>query len=97
MTLLLRPEITDLFKNKKINEMDNFIKSFKHSVNMRITVIDNQGKVLADSERNPEIMENHKMRPEFIDAISGGIGKSLRFSITVEEKMLMCSAYSHRQ
>ncbi|MBP8626373.1 MAG: HAMP domain-containing protein [Syntrophorhabdales bacterium] len=88
MTLLLRPEITDLFKNKKIKEMDNFIKSFKHSVNMRITVIDNQGKVLADSERNPEIMENHKMRPEFIDAISGGIGKSLRFSITVEEKML---------
>jgi len=88
ITLILRPEITEFFKNKKINEMDGFVKSFKHSVNTRITVIDREGTVLADSERDPKIMENHKMRPEFIDAISGMIGTSIRFSVTVEEKML---------
>ncbi len=91
MNLLLRPEITNLLKSNKIKDMDNFIKSFKHSVNMRITVIDNQGTVLADSEKDPQTMENHRMRPEFIDAISGDIGKSIRFSITVEEKMLYVS------
>ncbi len=91
MNLLLRPGITDLLKNNKIKDMDDFVKSFKHSVNMRITVIDNQGTVLADSEKDPQTMENHRMRPEFIDAISGDIGKSIRFSITVEEKMLYVS------
>ncbi|HOV91054.1 MAG TPA: ATP-binding protein [Syntrophorhabdaceae bacterium] len=91
MNLLLRPGITDLLKNNKIKDMDDFVKSFKHSVNMRITVIDNQGTVLADSEKDPQTMENHRMRPEFIDAISGDTGKSIRFSITVEEKMLYVS------
>ncbi|HPU30757.1 MAG TPA: ATP-binding protein [Syntrophorhabdaceae bacterium] len=88
ITLLIRPEITNFFKNKKINEIDGFIKSLKHSVNARITVIDKEGTILADSERDPKNMENHKMRPEFIDAISGRIGTSIRFSVTVEEKML---------
>lgn len=88
MTLLLRPEITDFFRTRKLKEMDNYVKSFKHSVNMRITVMDSDGLVIADSEKDPRVMENHRMRPEFIDAVSGRIGKSMRFSVTVEEKML---------
>ncbi|HOL05020.1 MAG TPA: ATP-binding protein [Syntrophorhabdaceae bacterium] len=88
MTLLLRPEITDFFRTRKLKEMDNYVKSFKHNVNMRITVMDSDGLVIADSEKDPRVMENHRMRPEFIDAVSGRIGKSMRFSVTVEEKML---------
>ncbi|MCX7966701.1 MAG: ATP-binding protein [Syntrophorhabdaceae bacterium] len=88
ITHLIRPEIVDLFKNKKIKEIDYFVKSLKQIANARITVIDRDGTVLADSEKDPKTMENHKMRPEFIDAISGRIGTSIRFSITVEEKML---------
>ncbi|HPC67517.1 MAG TPA: ATP-binding protein [Syntrophorhabdaceae bacterium] len=88
MTLLLRPEITDFFRTRKLKEMDNYVKSFKHSVNMRITVMDSDGLVIADSEKDPRVMENHRMRPEFIDAVSGRIGKSMRFSVTVEKKML---------
>lgn len=88
MTLLLRPKITDFFRNQRFKEMDDYVKSFKHSVNMRITVMDSGGVVIADSEKDPRTMENHRLRPEFIDALSGMIGKSMRFSITVEEKML---------
>ncbi len=88
ITFLLKPEITDFFKNRRLNEIDGFVKSFKHDVNARITVIDRDGTILADSEKDPKTMENHKMRPEFIDAISGRIGTSIRFSVTVEEKML---------
>ena len=33
-------------------------------------------------------MENHNIRPEVIDALSSGVGKSMRLSVTLEEEML---------
>ena len=42
----------------------------------RITIIDNDGSVLADSETgNPETMENHKNRKEVKNWLSDGGGK----------------------
>jgi two-component system phosphate regulon sensor histidine kinase PhoR len=49
----------------------------------RATVIDATGKVLADSEANPEQMENHAGRPEFQAALKGGVGSATRTSKTV--------------
>jgi two-component system phosphate regulon sensor histidine kinase PhoR len=49
----------------------------------RATVIDSSGKVLADSEADPETMENHATRPEFISALHGQIGSSTRTSRTL--------------
>ena len=49
----------------------------------RATVIDSSGKVLADSEADPEAMENHAARPEFAAALQGKVGTSTRSSKTV--------------
>lgn len=49
----------------------------------RATVIQSDGKVLADSEAKPETMENHATRPEFISALNGKIGSSTRWSHTI--------------
>lgn len=49
----------------------------------RATVIDRGGKVLADSEANPDTMENHATRPEFIQAFRGQTGVSARWSHTI--------------
>jgi two-component system phosphate regulon sensor histidine kinase PhoR len=49
----------------------------------RATVIDSTGKPLADSEANPEQMENHAGRPEFQVALKGGTGSAMRTSKTV--------------
>jgi two-component system phosphate regulon sensor histidine kinase PhoR len=49
----------------------------------RATVIDDSGHVLADSEADPDKMENHAARPEFIAALSGKVGVSSRTSKTV--------------
>ncbi len=54
----------------------------------RITIIDNNGKVLADSEKNPELMANHGSRPEIIKAYNGEAGVSVRYSDTVKKEML---------
>lgn len=49
----------------------------------RATVIAHDGKVLADSEADPETMENHAGRPEVVAALSGKPGAATRLSHTV--------------
>ncbi|MGA2415880.1 MAG: ATP-binding protein [Candidatus Sulfotelmatobacter sp.] len=49
----------------------------------RVTIIDPTGKVLADSESNPDAMENHARRKEFAAALSGKVGVDQRRSATV--------------
>lgn len=54
----------------------------------RVTVIRTDGTVLADSEADPETMENHATRPEFAQALQGEMGTSSRFSDTVLTEFL---------
>lgn len=49
----------------------------------RVTVIDKDGVVLADTEAQPDAMENHAGRPEFQAALRGELGSSIRSSKTV--------------
>jgi len=49
----------------------------------RVTVIDNTGLVLADSQHDPETMENHSNRPEIQQAFATGEGQSVRHSATL--------------
>ena len=52
---------------------------------LRITVIDSNGIVIADTHENPVTMENHFRRPEIQMAILNGEGKAQRYSFTLEE------------
>ena len=49
----------------------------------RVTVIESSGKVLADSEADPDRMENHATRPEFVAALAGQPGNNVRRSKTL--------------
>lgn len=62
------------------------------AANARATVIDRNGKVLADSEAQPEEMENHATRPEFIQALQGRIGSNIRRSHTLGIEFLYVAA-----
>ena len=54
----------------------------------RLTVIDSNGVVLADSEADPAQMENHASRPEFVESLQGRTAVSRRFSSTVGTEFL---------
>src|SRR3989337_2158864 len=56
-------------------------------IEIKITVLDKDGVVIGDSEEDPARMENHAKRPEVIDAVSKGTGKSIRYSTTVKKDM----------
>ncbi len=88
LCLTLNLEISPLIEEGRTEEQDNLIKKLGKEIETRITVINLEGAVLADSEKDHELMENHKGRLEMIQAIKGGIGKSLRYSTTVKEEML---------
>ena len=88
LAITLRPGISALAAQRKFPELDAFVKSLRKQIHARITVIEKDGVVVADSEKDPKTMENHKARPEVVEALSGSLGKSQRFSVTVEEEML---------
>ncbi len=54
----------------------------------RVTVISPDGAVLADSEHDPETMENHASRPEVQAALQGAEGTAIRFSATLGRNLL---------
>lgn len=80
---------TDNIKDKDLFFKHNFDKS-----DMRVTLIDNDGKVIFDSEHDEETMDNHGSRPEIISAKSSGTGYSVRYSKTIKKNMLYCAIVS---
>jgi two-component system phosphate regulon sensor histidine kinase PhoR len=58
----------------------------------RATIIDHEGKVLADSEADARTMENHAHRTEFIAALQGNIGSETRRSHTLGIPFLYVAA-----
>ena len=55
---------------------------------VRVTVIASDGQVLADSQSDPQTMENHADRPEIRDALATGHGQSIRHSVTINSNLL---------
>ncbi len=53
----------------------------------RVTIVDPQGRVLADSEHDPGTMENHAQRPEVLQARRGEVGVSIAHSATLDRDL----------
>ena len=69
-------------------DISDLVKKQAVAADARITVIDNSGKVIADSDAQPSTMENHAARPEFDAALHGKTGIATRQSATTGEKYL---------
>jgi len=54
----------------------------------RVTVITESGLVLADSQSETQIMENHAGGPEIRDALARGDGRSIRHDVTINRDLL---------
>jgi two-component system phosphate regulon sensor histidine kinase PhoR len=85
---LYSPQILPFVIESNNIEIDKLCKKFAQSGSARITVINPQGICLGDSDQNPAEMENHSNRPEFIDALKKGFGKTSRFSHTDNKNMM---------
>jgi two-component system, OmpR family, phosphate regulon sensor histidine kinase PhoR len=84
----LRPSVVPLLDKNHADALNGLVRDIGKEASARITVIDAQGVVLADSQENPKQMENHGARPEVVEARSGKTGRALRFSSTENQEML---------
>ncbi len=73
-------------------DLQRLVNQEASAADTRATVIDRQGKVLADSQADSGIMENHATRPEFISALNGQVGMSTRWSHTIGVPFLYVAA-----
>ena len=84
----------ELFKKQVFNDLKTeaefagyMIESFSDNeqFDVRVTWIGTDGNVLYDSEA--DTLENHSDRPEYIDAVKSGEGKSVRKSDTLSKRI----------
>lgn len=80
--------LADLIEKGNYEQLDNLTKKIGSDADYRITVIGLDGEILADSEEDPKIMDNHRTREEIIPALQQAIGESIRFSDTLDSEML---------
>ena len=71
-----------------ISSAQELAKSAGSIANMRVTIIDQDGVVVGDSDQEPGQMDNHKNRPEILEALNEGVGSSQRFSKTLNQEMM---------
>jgi two-component system phosphate regulon sensor histidine kinase PhoR len=62
---------------------DQYARAMARAAGGRITAVRADGKVLVDSEANAAEMENHRTRPELMQAFRGETGSSVRRSATI--------------
>ena len=82
---IARPALSDPAAGQALQER---IKRLGADVQTRFTVIDREGRVLADSRHDPRHMDDHLDRPEVVKAHSAGEGSATRHSLTLGARLL---------
>lgn len=78
-------------KSEDTVSLNIFIKSLSKKIKCRLTIVDKEGIVVADSEEPQEAisrMDNHSRRPEIIAALKGQTGSASRYSFSLRKDMV---------
>jgi len=86
--MLLQEQIVRYLSPPDAAALDWFCKKNGVVSETRITVILPSGIVIGDSYQIPAKMDNHASRPEIVRALEGKMGKALRFSQTLKQRMI---------
>jgi two-component system, OmpR family, phosphate regulon sensor histidine kinase PhoR len=77
-------------------EIDAMSKRLGDELDLRLTYIDSDGFVIADSSENPALMDNHLDRPEVMEALRGDRGEAVRYSVTLDQDMYYLAVPANR-
>jgi len=73
---------------KDFENIDAKVKNLHKLIGLRITVIDKNGVVIAESDKKKEILENHSARVEIVQAKHKDFGYAVRLSDSVDRELL---------
>jgi two-component system phosphate regulon sensor histidine kinase PhoR len=85
---MVADQVTGYLIAKDLTTLDILSKRLGEQSGTRLTVILPDGRVVADSEENPQQMNNHADRPEVIMAMRKEVGVKTRFSHTLQQEMM---------
>jgi len=78
--------IETLIQNQQtIPQIDTVIQKIKTDTGIRVTIVDENGSVLAETDKSLKDMVNHATRPEIMQAMRESIGVSVRYSTTTNK------------
>lgn len=83
--------VVQLLQEKGVASLSSSLESWSRILGVRITLIDGDGSVLADSTISPDQLSqvgNHLTRPEIRQALEIGSGRDLRYSESTRERYL---------
>jgi len=80
--------LKSLFEESEPLNPENFVKQYRDLLDGRITIIDSQGVVIADSDADFKQMKNHLYREEVQKALEEKVGISTRYSDTLQTYFL---------
>jgi len=72
----------------KNTDLDLLAKKIKNNLQLRLTIIDQNGLILAESDKDKKSMDNHRYRPEILQSDRENFGYSIRYSRTLQRDML---------
>jgi two-component system, OmpR family, phosphate regulon sensor histidine kinase PhoR len=85
--LALRGRIEDLLAAGPEERLKDAAVELSRATGVRVTIVDAAGLVIADSHQDPQVMENHGQRAEFLQAAEQGVGRAQRRSATLRQHM----------
>jgi two-component system phosphate regulon sensor histidine kinase PhoR len=94
---ILLPRITTALTPLDPEALDQACKAAAALIPVRFTVILPDGVVVADSEQDPQKMDNHGSRPEIRVALGGATGHAQRYSTTLRQQMMYVACPINRE
>lgn len=88
LAIALREQVRESLTAGAAPSLQRLTAAMGRESQVRVTILDEQGKVLADSDIAPQQAENHLDRPEVRDAAARGYGRAERQSESVRSPML---------
>ncbi len=76
---------------KNLDGIDEKVKNLRTLIGLRITIIDQNGVVIAESDKDKTLLENHLNRIEVLQSKFKEYGATVRYSDTVKKDLLYLS------
>lgn len=73
---------------KSMSNIENIVNTLNEELDLRITIINSDGKVIAESDKELSDISNHANRAEILQAKNEDIGKDARLSVTLNKELL---------
>lgn len=88
LNIILTEPITNYLIKSDTTSIIEYVNQVGKQLEIRLTIIGNDGVVLIDSRSDASKMDNHLSRPEVIQARDNQVGFGVRFSNTTHAEML---------